>query len=98
MYCQVKDMTRLGDRTCHKCNSEIMENYLRYTESTACFIQVSLQLLDGCFMNRRLNPIPVAKMRGCACPRAQPISVLLIHFLHFWLFFPLNLAALSPKL
>jgi hypothetical protein len=73
MYCQVKDITRLGDRTCHKCNSEIMENYLRYTESTACSIQVSLQLLDGCFMNRRLNPIPVAKMRGCACPRAQPI-------------------------
>lgn len=25
MYCQVKDITCLGDRTCHKCNSEIME-------------------------------------------------------------------------
>jgi len=25
MYSQVKDITRLGDRTCRKCNNEIME-------------------------------------------------------------------------
>jgi hypothetical protein len=25
MYSQVKDITRLGDRTCRKCNNEIVE-------------------------------------------------------------------------
>jgi hypothetical protein len=66
MYCQVKDITRLGDRTCHKCNSEIMENYLRYTQSTALFFQLSLQLLDGRFYEPQVESDSRCKNAGYA--------------------------------
>jgi|SRR5271156_965422 len=71
MYCQVKDITRLGDRTCHKCNSEIMENYLRYTQSTALFIQLSLQLLDGRFHEPQVESDSRCKNAGYACPEGS---------------------------
>jgi hypothetical protein len=71
MHRQVKDITRLGDRARHKCNSEIIGNYLRYTESTACFIQVSLQLLDGHFHEPQAeSDFPLRKCGVRVSPRA----------------------------
>ena len=53
-------------------------------------------------MNRRLNPIPVAKMRGTRVRKAASKDILLIFRSPgpspgLWLFFPLDLADLSPR-